>query len=46
MVTLAAFCNVFGIDLDEAASTELARCIMNTARIRAKHSEKPEGIRS
>jgi len=41
MVTLAALCNAFSVDMDEAASRELARCWKNIERIRAKQAAKP-----
>jgi hypothetical protein len=41
MVTLAALANVFGIDVDDAAATELARCWQKIDRIREKQKGKP-----
>jgi NTP pyrophosphatase (non-canonical NTP hydrolase) len=46
MVCLAALCSQLGIDLDEAAWRELARCRLNTEKIRGKHLAKPLGIRT
>ncbi|MDR6102766.1 NTP pyrophosphatase (non-canonical NTP hydrolase) [Agrobacterium larrymoorei] len=43
MVTLAAFCWSYGIDLDEAAQTELARIWTKIDAIRAKQAAKPTG---
>ncbi|MEH3093394.1 MAG: hypothetical protein PGN20_15465, partial [Agrobacterium cavarae] len=43
MVTLAAFCWSHGIDLDEAARTELARIWTKIDAIRAKQAAKPTG---
>jgi hypothetical protein len=40
MVTLAALCNAHEINMTIAAETELARCWLNVARIRAKHASK------
>ena len=41
MVTLAALCSAFNIDLDNAAAVELGRCWQNIERIRAKQAAKP-----
>lgn len=43
MVTLAAFCISHGIDMDEAAKTELARVWTKIEAIRAKQAAKPKG---
>lgn len=43
MVTLAAFCWSYGIDLDDAAQTELARVWTKIEAIRAKQAAKPTG---
>ncbi|WP_193559307.1 MULTISPECIES: hypothetical protein [Agrobacterium] len=43
MVTLAAFCISHGIDMDEAAKTELARVWTKIEAIRAKQAAKPTG---
>ncbi|MCD4662315.1 hypothetical protein [Agrobacterium sp.] len=43
MVTLAAFCVSHGIDMDEAAKTELARVWTKIEAIRAKQAAKPTG---
>jgi hypothetical protein len=40
-VTLAALCNAAGIDTDQCADDELARCWANIARIREKQAGKP-----
>jgi hypothetical protein len=42
-VTLAALCNPHGIDMDEAAETELARVWTKIEKIRAKQAAKPVG---
>ena len=42
-VTLAALCNAFGIDVDTAAETELARVWTKVDAIRAKQAAKPTG---
>lgn len=44
-VTLAALTNAAEIDLEQAATVELARCWQNIDKIRAKHAAKPELIR-
>lgn len=41
MVTLAAFCNAFEIELGKASTTELIRCWDNIEKIRAKQANKP-----
>lgn len=46
MVTLAALCNTHDISIGEAAQEELFRCRANTKKIRAKHSSKPEEVKS
>lgn len=43
MVTLASFCVSHGIDMDEAAKTELARVWTKIEAIRAKQATKPTG---
>ncbi|MGV1939501.1 hypothetical protein ACQZ5D_03430 [Agrobacterium sp. 22-211-1] len=43
MVTLASFCLVHGINLNEAAQLELARVWTKIDAIRAKHASKPTG---
>ena len=43
MVTLASFCVSHGIDMDEAAKTELARVWTKIEAIRAKQAAKPTG---
>ena len=43
MVTLASFCVSHGIDMDEAAKTELARVWTKIESIRAKQAAKPTG---
>lgn len=42
MNTLAAFCNTYGVDLDEAAETELRRVWAKSDQIRAKQAAKPK----
>lgn len=46
MVTLAALCTASGIQLKNAALTELMRCQFNTDKIRAKHFNKPANVLS
>lgn len=41
MVTLAAFCSAFKIDMDGAGETELARVWTKVEAIRAKNAAKP-----
>lgn len=43
MVTLAALCNTAGIDIEQAAQTELARVWTKVEAIRAKQAAKPTG---
>ncbi len=43
MVTLAALCNTAGIDIQDAAKTELARVWTKVEAIRAKQAAKPTG---
>jgi len=43
MVTLAAACNTVGVDIGEAARTELARVWTKVEAIRAKQAAKPTG---
>jgi uncharacterized protein len=43
MVTLAAACNAIGIDMDAAATAELARVWTKVDAIRAKQAAKPVG---
>jgi hypothetical protein len=43
MVTLAALCLASGLDMDEAAETELARVWTKIDVIRAKQAAKPRG---
>lgn len=43
MVTLAAFCVSHGVDMDEAAKSELARVWTKIEAIRAKQAAKPTG---
>lgn len=43
MVTLAALCNPVGIDVEQAAETELARIWTKVEQIRAKQAAKPTG---
>lgn len=43
MVTLAAMCNALGVDIDNAAETELARVWIKIDTIRAKQARKPTG---
>lgn len=40
MVTLAVLCNVFRVDMDDAAIIELDRCWHNIERIRQKQAAK------
>jgi hypothetical protein len=42
MVTLAALCLASGVDMDEAAETELARIWTKVEQIRAKQAAKPK----
>ena len=42
MNTLAAFCSAHGVDLDEAAETELRRVWAKSDQIRAKQAAKPK----
>jgi hypothetical protein len=44
MVTLAAYCLAFGLDMHEAGETELARVWTKVEAIRAKQAAKPRGI--
>lgn len=46
MVTLAALCNANGIQLKNAALTELLRCQSKTDKIREKHFSKPANMLS
>lgn len=43
MVTLAAYCLAFGIDMHAAAETELARIWTKVEKIREKQASKPRG---
>lgn len=43
MVTLAAHCLAFGVDMHEAGETELARIWTKVEQIRAKQAAKPTG---
>lgn len=43
MVTLAAYCLAHGLDMSEAAETELARIWTKVDVIRAKQAAKPKG---
>jgi hypothetical protein len=43
MVTLAAYCNAFGLDMYEAGETELSRIWTKVEAIRAKQAAKPTG---
>ena len=43
MVTLAAYCLAFGLDMHEAGETELARIWTKVPQIRAKQAAKPVG---
>lgn len=43
MVTLAAYCLAHGLDMHEAAETELARVWTKVEKIRAKQAAKPTG---
>jgi NTP pyrophosphatase (non-canonical NTP hydrolase) len=43
MVTLAALCNYHGLDMEDAAETELARVWTKIDKIRAKQASKPVG---
>lgn len=45
MVTLAALCSAFYLDLGRCASDELARAIAHTREIRAKQAGKPHDIK-
>jgi hypothetical protein len=40
MVTIAALCSAYGINLGEAAEAELDRCWINIEKIRAKQAQK------
>lgn len=42
MTTLSALCLSRGINVEESADTELARCWMNIEKIRAKQAAKPK----
>lgn len=42
MITLAAFCEAFGIDLHDASRTELERVVKKIEAIRAKSAAKPK----
>jgi hypothetical protein len=42
MNTLAALCLAYGIDLNEVAEKELARCWLKADQIRAKQAAKPK----
>lgn len=44
MVTLAAYCNAFGLDLDDAAETELDRVWTKVDQIREKQARKAAAI--
>jgi len=44
MVTLAAYCLAFGLDMHQAGETELARIWTKVEAIRAKQAAKPAGI--
>lgn len=44
MVTLAAYCLAFGLDMHEAGEAELARVWTKVDAIRAKQASKPRGI--
>lgn len=44
MVTLAAYCLAFGLDMHAAGETELARIWTKVEAIRAKQAAKPRGI--
>ena len=46
MVCLAALCNAHGMNYDQEAQIELARCWEKIEKIRAKHAAKPVGIRT
>lgn len=43
MVTLAAYCSSHGLDMDQAAETELSRVWGKVEQIRAKQAAKPTG---
>jgi hypothetical protein len=43
MVTLAAHCLAYGVDMHSAGETELARIWTKVEQIRAKHAAKPKG---
>jgi len=42
LVTLAAFCDAYGIDMAECGDVELARCYQHIHAIRAKQKQKPQ----
>lgn len=42
MNTLAALCTAYGVELDEAAETELSRVWQKSDQIRAKQAAKPK----
>lgn len=42
MNTLAALCLVYGLNMEECADVELARCWKNVEKIRAKQAAKPK----
>ena len=44
MVTLAALCNVIGVDMIKVAGKEIIRAIRNSQFIRLKHNGKPAGL--
>ncbi len=43
-VTLAMLCQIFGVDLIEAAETEYQRIMKNQDKIRAKQQAKPRAV--
>lgn len=46
MVTLAALCAAFGLDLQRSANAELARVWGKIEKIRAKHESKPQYVKT
>ncbi len=42
MVCLALLCSIQNIDMNEAGSTEIARCWNNIEKIRVKQAQKPK----
>jgi hypothetical protein len=42
LVTLAALCNAWSIDMNKAGDDELVRCWLQTDAISAKHAAKPK----